>query len=50
VITEAVIDGECRTAWEDASRLLEELGHEVVDVGVPVPRSAVPCSRPAGRC
>jgi amidase len=42
VITEAVIDDECRTAWEDASRLLADLGHEVVDVDVPVPREAVP--------
>jgi amidase len=42
VITEAVVDDECRTAWEDASRLLEDLGHEVVDVEVPVPRDAVP--------
>ena len=42
VITEAVVDDECRTAWEDASRLLEDLGHDVVDVDVPVPREAVP--------
>ncbi len=30
------------TAWEDASRLLESLGHEVVDIAVPMPREAVP--------
>ena len=29
-------------AWEDASRLLESLGHEVVDIDVPLPRDAVP--------
>ena len=29
-------------AWEDASRLLESLGHEVVDIEVPLPRDAVP--------
>ncbi len=42
VIAEAAIDDECRTAWENASRLLEDLGHEVVDVEVPVPLEAVP--------
>ncbi|MEP6815375.1 MAG: amidase, partial [Marmoricola sp.] len=42
VIAEADVDPECRTAWEHASRLLEELGHEVVDVEVPVPLEAVP--------
>jgi amidase len=42
VIADAEVDAECRTAWEATSRLLEELGHEVVDVEVPVPREAVP--------
>jgi len=42
VIADAVVDPECRAAWESASRLLEELGHEVVDVEVPVPLDAVP--------
>ena len=42
VIADASIDPECLTAWEDASRLLESLGHEVVDIEVPLPRDAVP--------
>jgi amidase len=42
VITDASVDPECLAAWEDASRLLESLGHEVVDVDVPLPREAVP--------
>ncbi|MEI5675906.1 MULTISPECIES: amidase [unclassified Nocardioides] len=42
VITDAALDPECRRAWEDASLLLESLGHEVVDVAVPLPREAVP--------
>jgi amidase len=42
VITDAEVDPECLTAWEDTSRLLESLGHEVVDIGVPLPRDAVP--------
>ncbi|MGI9156067.1 MAG: amidase [Marmoricola sp.] len=42
VIADAVVHPECRTAWERTSLLLEELGHEVVDVEVPVPLEAVP--------
>ncbi|MDQ6642808.1 MAG: amidase family protein, partial [Actinomycetota bacterium] len=42
VIAEADVDPECRAAWDVASRLLEDLGHEVVDVKVPVPLEAVP--------
>ena len=42
VIADAAVDPECLTAWEDASRLLEALGHEVVDIEVPLPREAVP--------
>jgi amidase len=42
VIADTEIDPECLTAWEDASRLLESLGHEVVDIEVPLPRAAVP--------
>lgn len=42
VITDADVDRECLQAWEDASRLLESLGHEVLDIGVPLPREAVP--------
>ncbi|GAA1766450.1 amidase [Nocardioides hankookensis] len=42
VITDTPVDAECQRAWEDASRLLESLGHEVEDVPVPLPREAVP--------
>jgi len=42
VIAEAAVDPECLAAWEDASRLLDSLGHEVVDIEVPLPRDAVP--------
>jgi len=41
VITDSAVDPECVTAWEDASRLVESLGHEVVDIAVPMPREAV---------
>ncbi|MBZ5737136.1 amidase [Nocardioides mangrovi] len=42
VITDTAVDPACVTAWEDASRLLESLGHDVEDVPVPLPREAVP--------
>ncbi|MDP2772221.1 MAG: amidase [Nocardioides sp.] len=42
VIADIEIDAECTRAYEDASRLLESLGHEVVDVPVPLPHDAVP--------
>ncbi|MGZ4457455.1 MAG: amidase [Nocardioides sp.] len=42
VIADTPVDPECLRAWEDASHLLESLGHEVVDVPVPLPRDAVP--------
>ena len=42
VIADAPVDPECVTAWEDASRLLESLGHDVEDVAVPLPPEAVP--------
>ena len=42
VIADASIDPECIAAWESASALLSSLGHEVVDVEVPMPRDAVP--------
>ncbi len=42
VVTDAPVDPECHAAWEDASRLLESLGHEVVDVPAPMGRDAVP--------
>ncbi|WP_137293383.1 amidase [Nocardioides dongxiaopingii] len=35
------VHGEVLTAYEDASRLLESLGHDVVDVAVPLPPEAV---------
>ena len=42
VIADSPVDPEVLAAWEDASRLLESLGHEVVDVAVPLPPEAVP--------
>jgi len=42
VITNTPVDPECVQAWEDASRLLESLGHQVEDVPVPLPPEAVP--------
>jgi amidase len=42
VIAQVAVDPECVTAWEDASALLESLGHEVVDIAVPLPPEAVP--------
>jgi amidase len=42
VIADVPIDPACVTAYEDASRLLESLGHELVDVPVPLPHEAVP--------
>jgi amidase len=42
VIADAEVDRECVRAWDDASRLLESLGHEVVDIDPPLARDAVP--------
>jgi amidase len=42
VIAETEVDAECLAAWDDASRLLESLGHVVVDIDPPMPREAVP--------
>jgi len=42
VITDTPIHPECVQAWEDASALLSSLGHEVENIEVPLPRSAVP--------
>lgn len=42
VLADTEVDPECVTAWEDASALLESLGHEVEEIEVPLPRSAVP--------
>src|SRR4051794_32917180 len=41
-IADVAIDPDCLNAWEDASTLLESLGHEVVDVEMPLPHDAVP--------
>ncbi|HWU31700.1 MAG TPA: amidase [Marmoricola sp.] len=42
VIAETPIHAESVAAWEDASRLLESLGHEIVDIEPPMPIDAVP--------
>jgi amidase len=36
------VHAECVAAYEDASRLLADLGHDVEDVAVPLPPEAVP--------
>jgi amidase len=41
-IAGAEIDVECRTAWEFASVLLESLGHEVIDIAMPMPEAVIP--------
>lgn len=41
IIADVTVAPECLLAWEDASRLLVELGHDVIDVPRPLPRSAV---------
>jgi amidase len=38
----AQLDPECRSAWEQASELLASLGHEVMDIELPIPPSAIP--------
>ncbi len=42
VIADTDVDPQCTKAWEDASALLADLGHDVEDVPVPLPDSAVP--------
>ena len=42
VIADAPVDPVCIQAVVDTSRLLESLGHEIVDVEVPLPHEAVP--------
>lgn len=42
VITDVEVDPEVLAGYEAASRLLEELGHDVEDVEVPMSRDAVP--------
>ncbi len=41
VIAATEVDAECLDAWENASRLLESLGHEVVDIEAPMAQEAV---------
>ena len=41
LITDSAIDPTSWTAWQQASDLLAGLGHEVVDIDVPLPREAV---------
>jgi amidase len=42
VIADTVVDPECLAAFEEASALLESLGHRLVEIDVPVPLAAVP--------
>ncbi len=42
VIAEVPVDAEVLAGYESASRLLEQLGHDVVDVDVPMSSDAVP--------
>lgn len=42
VIAETDVDPECIAAYDAASALLESLGHDVIDIEPPMPRSAVP--------
>jgi amidase len=42
VIASATVHEECRRAYDDAGRLLASLGHELVDIEVPIPPTAVP--------
>ncbi len=42
VIAEVEVDPACLQAWEDASRLLASLDHDVVDIDPPFGRDAVP--------
>ena len=42
VIPGAAVDPECKKAWEETSRLLEELGHEVIDCSRPFSEDLIP--------
>jgi amidase len=42
VIAEADVHPECLSAYDDATRLLGDLGHDVEEIDVPLPRDAVP--------
>ena len=37
----ADVDPQVRAAWESASRLLADLGHEIVDIDAPIPPEAI---------
>lgn len=41
-VTDSVLDADCHAAWESASALLAELGHDVHDVTPPFPPELVP--------
>jgi amidase len=41
LIAPTAVDAECVAAWENASSLLESLGHEIVDIPRPLPVEAV---------
>lgn len=41
VIADTAVHPACITAWEETSRVLESLGHEVIDIDVPMAREAV---------
>lgn len=42
VIADTSVDPHCLAAYDEASALLEQQGHIVEDIGVPIPRDAVP--------
>ena len=42
VVAATDVHPECLRAYEDATRLLEELGHDVEEIDVPLPADAVP--------
>jgi amidase len=42
LIDGAEVHPDCLAAYEDATALLSSLGHEIVDIELPVPREAVP--------
>jgi amidase len=42
VIASAVVHPECLRAYDDATRLLTDLGHDVEEIDVPLPPEAVP--------
>jgi len=42
VVADTEVHPDCRAAYEEASRVLAELGHEVEDVGAPFPPDVIP--------